>query len=175
MISAHGGKLVNRITNTNPSGLLSVDISADLANDVENIADGIFSPLEGFLNKQDFESVIEKGRLENGIAWTIPTVLDVDEETSKKMKDSGDVSLKNPEGTAIAVLHVEETFSYDKEKTTTGVYGTNDSTHPGVVKTNSMKDFLVGGKIDYIQRQNETEIRKHRMTPSQTRELYEKA
>jgi sulfate adenylyltransferase len=56
-----------------------------------------------------------------------------------------------------------------------GVYGTNDESHPGVAKTNSMKDFLVGGKIDYIQRQNETEIRKHRMTPSQTRELFEKA
>ena len=175
MINAHGGKLVNRVKEVDPSGLSSIDISADLANDVENIADGVFSPLEGFLNKQDFESVIEKGRLENGIAWTIPTVLDVDEETSKKMKDSGYVSLKNPEGTAIAVLHVEEIFSYDKEKTTTGVYGTNDSTHPGVVKPNSMKDFLVGGKIDYIQRQSETEIRKHRMTPTQTREVFEKA
>ena len=56
-----------------------------------------------------------------------------------------------------------------------GVYGTDDESHPGVAKTNSMKDFLVGGKIDYIQSQNETEIRKHRMTPTQTRELFEKA
>ncbi len=108
MINAHGGKLINRVTKTNPSGLFSVEISADLANDVENIADGIFSPLEGFLNRQDFESVIEKGRLDNGIAWTIPTVLDVDDETSKKMKEAGDVLLKNPDGTGIAILHVEE-------------------------------------------------------------------
>ena len=175
MINAHGGKLVNRVTDADPSGLFSVDISPDLANDVENIADGIFSPLEGFLNKQDFDSVIEKGRLTNGTAWTIPTVLDVNEETSQKMKDVGDVLLKNPDGTGIAILHVEEVFSYDKEKTTNGVYGTNDSTHPGVAKTNSMQDFLVGGKIDYILRQNETEIRKHRMTPIETRESFEKA
>jgi hypothetical protein len=66
MINAHGGKLVNRVTNTDSSVLFSVDISADLANDVENIADGIFSPLEGFLNKQDFDSVVDKGRLANG-------------------------------------------------------------------------------------------------------------
>ena len=78
MINAHGGKLVNRVKDVDPSGLISIDISADLANDVENIADGIFSPLEGFLNQQDFESVISKGRLANGTAWTIPTVLDVD-------------------------------------------------------------------------------------------------
>ena len=101
MINAHGGKLVNRVTEADPSGLLSIDISADLANDVENIADGIFSPLEGFLNKQDFESVISKGRLVNDIAWTIPTVLDVDDETGKKMKEAGDVLLKNPDGTGI--------------------------------------------------------------------------
>ena len=175
MINAHGGKLVNRITDADPSGLFSVDISTDLANDVENIADGIFSPLEGFLNQQDFESVISKGRLANGIAWTMPTVLDVDDDTGKKMKEAGNVLLKNPEGTGIAILHVEDVYSYDKQATVNGVYGTNDESHPGVAKTNSMNDFLVGGKIDYIQRQNETEIRKHRMTPSQTRELFEKA
>ena len=175
MINAHGGKLVNRITDADPSGLFSVDISPDLANDVENIADGIFSPLEGFLNQQDFESVVSKGRLANGIAWTMPTVLDVDDDTGKKMKEAGNVLLKNPEGTGIAILHVEDVYSYDKQVTVNGVYGTNDESHPGVAKTNSMNDFLVGGKIDYIQKQNETEIRKHRMTPSQTRELFEKA
>jgi len=175
LINAHGGKLVNRVTDADPSGLFSVDISPDLANDVENIADGIFSPLEGFLNQQDFESVVSKGRLANGIAWTMPTVLDVDDDTGKKMKEAGNVLLKNPEGTGIAILHVEDVYSYDKHATVNGVYGTNDESHPGVAKTNSMNDFLVGGKIDYIQRQNETEIRKHRMTPSQTRELFEKA
>ena len=175
MINAHGGKLVNRVTDADPSGLFSVDISPDLANDVENIADGIFSPLEGFLNQQDFESVVSKGRLANGIAWTMPTVLDVDDDTGKKMKEAGNVLLKNPEGTGIAILHVEDVYSYDKQATVNGVYGTNDESHPGVAKTNSMNDFLVGGKIDYIQKQNETEIRKHRMTPSQTRELFEKA
>ena len=175
MINAHGGKLVNRVTDADPSGLFSVDISPDLANDVENIADGIFSPLEGFLNQQDFESVVSKGRLANGIAWTMPTVLDVDDDTGKKMKEAGNVLLKNPEGTGIAILHVEDVYSYDKQVTASGVYGTNDESHPGVAKINSMNDFLVGGKIDYIQRQNETEIRKHRMTPSQTREVFEKA
>ena len=175
MINAHGGKLVNRVTDADPSGLLSIDISADLANDVENIADGIFSPLEGFLNKQDFESVISKGRLVNDIAWTIPTVLDVDDETGKKMKEAGDVLLKNPDGTGIAILNVEDVYSYDKQSTANGVYGTNDDSHPGVAKTNSMKDFLVGGKIDFIQRQNDTEIRKHRMTPIETRKAFDDA
>ena len=175
MINAHGGKLVNRIVEKDPAGLFSISITNDLANDVENIADGIFSPLEGFLNQQDFESVVSKGRLANDVAWTIPIVLDVDEDTSKKMKEAGDVLLKNPEGTGVAILHVEDVFSFDKSKMNDGVYGTNDATHPGVAKTNSMENFLIGGKIDYIQRPNESEIRSNRLTAIQTREYFEKS
>ncbi len=174
-IKPHGGKLVNRITKTDPSGLYSISISEDLANDVENIADGIFSPLEGFLGQKDYESVISKGRLANGLAWTIPIVLDVDEFTAAKMKKTGKVLLQNHQGLGIAILHVKETFTFDKEKTAKGVYGTTDSSHPGVAKTMSMQDYLVGGKIDYIARPKETEIRKYRLTPLQTREAFAKA
>ena len=91
-IKPHGGTLVNRINKIDTSGLFSISITEDLANDVENIADGIFSPLEGFLGQQDFEGVVSKGRLVNGLAWTIPIVLDVDESTATQMKDAGDMS-----------------------------------------------------------------------------------
>ena len=171
----HGGNLVNRFSNIDPSDLSSISISADLANDVENIADGIFSPLEGFLSQQDFENVVEKGRLSNDIPWTIPIVLDVDESTASKIKDSGNVLLKNPDGLGVAVLNVEEVFTFDKEKTVKGVYGTTDNSHPGVAKTMAMNDFLVSGKIDYVKRPENTEIRKFRMTPLETREAFSKA
>ena len=174
-INPHGGKLVNRVIKKDPAGLFSISINQDMANDVENIADGIFSPLEGFLGQEDFERVISKGRLANEVAWTMPTVLDVDDETAKKMKEAGDVLLKDPQGTGMAILHVEETFSFDKEKMVLGVYGTVDTKHPGVGKTNAMKEILVSGRIDLIQRPEETEIRKFRMTPSQTRKVFEDA
>ena len=174
-INPHGGKLVNRLSKKDPAGLFSISINQDLANDVENIADGIFSPLEGFLGQEDFERVISKGRLVNELAWTMPTVLDVDDETAKKMKDAGQVLLKNTQGSGIAILNVEETFSFDKEKMAQGVYGTVDIKHPGVAKTQAMKEMLVGGTIDFIQRPEETEIRKYRMTPLQTRKAFEEA
>ena len=174
-IKPHGGILVNRISKVDPAGLFSITISEDLANDVENIADGIFSPLEGFLGQKDFDSVVSRGRLANDLAWTIPIILDVDEQTASKMKEASDVLLQNPDGTGIAVLHVDETYSFDKEKTVLGIYGTNDVSHPGVSKTMSMKDYLVGGRIDYIQRPGNTEIRKNRLTPIQTREAFAQA
>jgi len=171
----HGGKLVNRTTTKNFSGLYSISVNADLANDIENIADGIFSPIEGFLLQQDFESVVSKGRLSNGIPWTIPIVLDADKQTATKMKDAHDVNLKNPEGNDFAILHIEEVYNFDKNATAKGIYGTTDPKHPGVAKTLAMQDFLVGGKIDYVRRPSEIPIRKYRKTPIETRTSFEKS
>lgn len=171
----HGGKLVNRTTIKNFTGLYSISVNTDLANDIENITDGIFSPIEGFLLQQDFESVVSKGRLSNGIPWTIPIVLDVDKQTATKMKDVHDVSLKNPEGNDFAILHVEEVYNFDKNETAKGIYGTTDPKHPGVAKTLAMQDFLVGGKIDYVRRPSEIPIRKYRKTPIETRASFEKS
>ena len=81
----HGDKLVNRVSSAiddDHDDLLSIDISADLRNDIENIADGVFSPLEGFVVQEDFQSILEHGRLKNGLAWTIPIILDVDKHTA---------------------------------------------------------------------------------------------
>ena len=174
-IKPHGGKLVNRITSQDPTGLYEISVSDSISNDLENIADGIFSPIEGFLGQQDFHNVITNGRLENDIPWTIPIVLDSDQENAKKIKEAGDVLLKDSNGTSIAILHVEEVFQFNKEQTSKGVYGTNDIQHPGVAKTYNMNEFLIGGKIDYIQRPKETEIRKYRLTPIQTRQSFAKA
>ena len=170
----HGGRLVNRFTSKNPPGMFSVVVDSDLANDIENIADGIFSPLEGFLLQQDLESVIRKGRLANDIPWTIPIMLDVDKQTATKMKDAHDVLLKNSEDSGFAVLHVEDVYTFDKNAIAKGVYGTTDSKHPGVAKTMAMKDVLVGGKIDYFHRPKEIPIRKYRKTPTETRASFEK-
>ena len=170
-----GGKLVNRVTTKDTSGLYSFSVSEDVANDIENIADGIFSPLEGFLAQNDFEAVINGGRLANGIPWTIPIVLDVDKSTGQKLKDAVDVLLKNPQGNGFAILHVDDLYSFSKEKTSKGVYGTLDTKHPGVAKTMSMNDFLVSGIIDYIKRPEESFIRKYRSTPVETRKDFEKS
>ena len=170
----HGGKLVNRITKKDPEQFFSVSVDADLANDIENIADGIFSPLEGFLIKEDFENVIRKGRLSNDLPWTIPIVYDVGETSAKKMKDAKDVAL-GINGIKFAILHVEDIYTFDKNAAAKGVYGTTDPKHPGVAKIMQMNEFLVGGKIDYIKRPEETQIRRYRKSPLETRSAFEKA
>ena len=91
------------------------------------------------------------------------------------MKEEGDVLLQNHQGLGVAVLHVEETFSFDKEKTSQGVYGTTDTSHPGVAKTMAMKDFLLVVRSITFKDQRKAEIRKNRLTPLQTREEFAQA
>ena len=175
MIKPHGGKLVNRFFKGDTRDIHPITISYDLANDVENIADGIFSPLEGFLGYDDFESVIARGRLANDLAWTIPIVLDIDVQTSVEIKDAGNVLLKTPNGTEIAVLDLEMFYSFDKTEMAKGVYGTVDPSHPGVARILSMKKILVGGKIELVKRPVNTITRVNRMTAIQTREAFASA
>ncbi|MGZ8890373.1 MAG: hypothetical protein ACXW0J_03110, partial [Nitrososphaeraceae archaeon] len=145
----HGGRLVNRIfesKNNNTKDMFSIEIDDNLRNDVENIGDGIFSPLEGFIGKDDFESVLKSGRLKNGLPWTIPIILDVEEQTAKKIQDYREISLKNKDE-HFATLYFDEFYSFDKLEMVRALYLTDDEQHPGVSKTFKMKDYLVSGRI----------------------------
>jgi sulfate adenylyltransferase len=176
----HGGVLINRVlsgkalerAHNDAKNLMSITVDSDLVNDIENIADGIFSPLEGFLQSHDFADVLKRGRLSNGIAWTVPIVLDVDEQTAKDMKDSHDVAIKDESGRVFAMIHVEDIFKFDKIQMAKSVYQTDDMKHPGVAKTLEMKDMLVGGRIDLMDRIDGSELRKHRISPALTRDEF---
>jgi sulfate adenylyltransferase len=146
----------------------SLDISADLRSDVENIADGVFSPLEGFVAHDDFQSILKLGRLKNGLAWTIPIILDVDKQTAQTMKDFKDVYLREG-GDNFGILYVEDIYPFDKRAAMELIYQTSDIRHPGVNKMTNMKDWLVGGKIEVIKRISQSPLRAYRMHPTETR------
>jgi sulfate adenylyltransferase len=165
----HGGKLINKFTTRkNIDGLFSMEVSIDLLSDIENIADGTFSPLEGFMGQEDFESVVESGRLKNGLAWTIPIVLDVNDKMAAEIRDSGEAVLKNNDD-HFGVLNFEEVYSFDKIGMAKAVYQTEDVKHPGVARTLAMEDKLIGGKIELIKKASSSPLRRYRMSPSEVR------
>jgi len=177
MIAPHGGRLIERIAGKKEKeDLLSlrgkypeIEISRELAFEVENIAIGLFSPLEGFLGKEDFHSVLKRGRLASDIPWTIPIVLDVDKE---KAREIGEGLFLLYERKLIAWMEVQEKYTYDKEEMAYRVYGTLSEEHPGVVKVKSMKDILVGGKITLLNHVS-SPFPKYKLTPKETRVLFE--
>jgi sulfate adenylyltransferase len=175
--SAHGNRLVDRFVvsdKKNMQDMYTLQVSNELRNDIENIADGIFSPLEGFVGEDDFRSVVKRGRLSNGIPWTVPIILDIDEKEARELKDAGEIALatrgeEEDSNDKFAILHVEEVYSFDKIACAKSIYQTNDIKHPGVEKMVNMKDRLVGGKIDVVKRIEQSPLRRYRMTPAETR------
>ena len=171
--SPHGNKLIDRFVvsdKKNMQDMYTLQVSNELRNDIENIADGIFSPLEGFVGEDDFQSIVERGRLSDGLAWTVPIILDTDEQEARKIKDAGEIALATDGNEKkFAILHIEEVYSFDKIACAKSIYQTDDIKHPGVEKMVNMKDKLVGGKVDVIKRIEQSPLRKYRMTPAQTR------
>jgi sulfate adenylyltransferase len=167
-LQPHGGRLVDRFSNSALDGMFAIEVSYDLRNDIENIAGGVFSPLEGFVGKDDFESIVNKGRLKSGLAWTVPIVLDVDEQAAAKAKAAGEVALAAA-GEKFATLKVEEVYAFDRLQSAKAVYGTDDVKHPGVAKMTSMKERLLGGRIQVSKKIAQSPLRKYRKTPAETR------
>ena len=180
LIEPHGGRLVNRILEGKERDAISekaqklkkTRLSDREISDLEMIAIGAFSPLEGFMKKGDYNSVMDNMKLSNGLPWTIPITLSVTKDEAKNIKEGEDASLVNDAGEILAVLHVEEKFSHDKEKEAIQVYGTKDMAHPGVANVFEMGDILLGGKVSVIHRVKQEKFKKYRLDPVETRHLF---
>jgi sulfate adenylyltransferase len=149
---------------------LSWDLTPRQICDLELILNGGFSPLTGFLGKEDFESVCETMRLSDGTLWPIPITLDVTEEIAEQLEPGSPLVLRDPEGLAVAVLWVEDTWELDRDKKAEAVYGTQDRTHPGVAhlyeRTNNI---AVGGRLEGLELPPHYDFVGLRLTPEQVR------
>jgi sulfate adenylyltransferase len=170
MPKPHGGKLINRYLKKESDfkDIPKIEINTNLAEDVLNISNGVFSPLSGFLGRNDLENVLKDKRLENDTPWTIPILLDW---RKNSYKEGDTVLLTNHESGVLAQLEIEEIYNYDKKTLAQTVYRTNDISHPGVVNVQSMSDLLVGGKIALIESKTR-EYDKYNLTPKETRYLF---
>ncbi len=179
MIPPHGGKLVERVLKgarreealERIKCLPSLKIGDDLISDVENIATGVFSPLEGFIGKNDYHNILNEMRLANDLPWTIPIVLDAGREEARKLKEGEDAVLLSRAGRPVAVFHLEEKYEYDKEELAEKVYLTRDKAHPGVAKVAGMKDVLLAGPVDLVE-VSPTPFDRYKLSPKETRILF---
>ncbi|MFB0564877.1 MAG: sulfate adenylyltransferase [Candidatus Aminicenantaceae bacterium] len=179
MIRPHGGKLIERILRQKEKEsileraeeLPSLKLDGELISDVENIACGVFSPLEGFLGQSEYRNVLNHMRLTNDLPWPIPIVFDVREEEAEKLREGQEIILIGEGEKPVAVLYLEEKYEYDKEELAEKVFQTKDASHPGVAKVLRMKEVLLGGKIDLIQ-ESATPFYRYKLKPLETRILF---
>lgn len=173
----YGGKLVNRVLSESERAKIFKDISErpqiqidkSTAFDVDKIAIGAFSPLEGFMGKEDFNFVLHEESLSNGLPWTIPIILTPDPESVKDLKE-GDEPVLVYDGKPLAILHLDEKFTFDKDEYAKSIFKTTDLTHPDVKKLNAAGNVALAGKISLIERFSSP----GELTPQETRDEFEK-
>ncbi len=141
--------------------------------DIELLLNGGFSPLEGFLNRADYEAVTRSMRLANGTLWPMPITLDVDEEFAGGLAEGDRVALRDPEGVLIAVLTVDDVWAPDRREEAVMVFGSDDSAHPGVdFLLNRSHPVYVGGRLEGVTEPEHYDFRHLRLTPRQVRDRF---
>jgi sulfate adenylyltransferase len=158
-IAPHGGYLVERRAPEEDRGdlvrhalgLPRVPLDTRTLSDLQMIASGVFSPLEGFMLREDYESVVEDMRLANGLAWSMPVTLAVDENLARSLNKETHVALVDGTGEPVATMFLRDMYPYDKEREALEVYRTTDREHPGVAALHRQGDTLLGGEIDLLQ------------------------
>ena len=178
----HGGKpLVERViadkteAKKKIAGLKEMPATRQMATECISIAYGFFSPLEGFMKREDVDAVCKNMTLADGTLWSIPIVYDIsDADIAKFGIKEGEPVLLTYNGSPLAIFEVEEIFTYPKDEIAFDVYMTKEEKHPGVKRTYDYREKFLGGKITLV---NEPKIRDpfkpYFLTPRQHRMKFE--
>ncbi|MBI5641906.1 MAG: bifunctional sulfate adenylyltransferase/adenylylsulfate kinase [Deltaproteobacteria bacterium] len=179
----HGGTLKELLVKEGQAEALKAQardfISWDLTErqlwDIEMLLTGAFSPLEGFLGKADYESVIKDMRLTSGTIWPMPITLDVPEAFAGKITEGTKVALRDPEGVLIAVITVSDIWRPDKKLEANLVFKSDDDAHPGVnYLINKAHPVYIGGKLEGVELPAHYDFKQLRNTPRDLREKFKK-
>jgi len=179
----HGGKLVNLVVDGQRAAELkhlsrdlpAVALSDRQLGDLELLMNGAFSPLRGFMNRGDYESVLERMRLRDGTLWPLPICLDVSSAEAERLAPGQPVALHDAEGFMLAVMHIEDIWAIDKRREAEQVFGTRETAHAGVEDLfNRMGSHYLGGRLEGIQLPLRFAFKRHRHTPAEVRILYQK-
>jgi sulfate adenylyltransferase len=176
----HGGELVSRVlsgevreealTRSKTLKRLQLESLVNLS-DLELLATGAFSPLTGFMAKEDYDRVVLEMHLTSGVVWPIPVTLAVGEEQASRLSEGEDITLWQEE-TPLAIMTVAEIYTRDPAREAREVYRTEDPAHPGVARLFRHGRILLGGDIWLLNWPQPREFPDFRHTPAQTRRMF---
>ncbi len=155
--------------------LPSWDLTERQLCDLELLAVGGFSPLEGFLSQADYERVVTEMRLTDGTLWPMPITLDVDEAFAAERKAGERIALRDPEGVLLAILTVSDCWRPDRETEAQQVFGTTDCGHPGVAHLLEQSGpMYLGGALEVVALPSHYDFSHLRLTPGELRARFKR-
>ena len=143
--------------------------------DFELLTTGVFSPLKGFMKQIDYESVLDRMRLEKGELWPVPICLDIQETLALTLEAGQSVALRDPEGFLLGIMNIENVWPLDVEKEALAIYGTLDKSHPGVdYLYNKSGKYYIGGEVQALNLPIHPDFKQIRNTPAEVRKIFSK-
>ncbi len=181
VIPAHGGKLINRLVEgaerekllTKAASFPKITLNSREMSDLDMIACGALSPLEGFMSQKDYQSVVENMRLASGLPWTIPVNLSIKKQESEVYKVGIEVALLDPAGSLLAIMQIEEKYEPNKKNEALKVYKTEEDKHPGVAAVYAQGEIYLAGKVSVLNRVKYDHFLDYRKDPAALRLLFE--
>lgn len=152
--------------------LLSHDLTPRQVCDLELLATGAFSPLEGFMGRTDYESVCQDGRLADGRLWPVPVTLDVPPALAERLSAGGQLALRDDEGALLAVLTIEELWERDLRREADQIYGTAHPGHPEVSRLLAGSPVCVAGRLEVVEPPLHDDFITLRRTPAELRRVF---
>jgi sulfate adenylyltransferase len=180
-ITPHGGQLINRVATpaereeflAQEAHLPRVQLDERATSDLVMIAIGGFSPLNGFMEQDDYEKVVDDMRLVNGTVWSVPITLSVSEEVAEPLKEGNWVRLDDPTGKFIGVLELTQKYRYNKAHEAQNVYLTTEDKHPGVKVVYEQGTVNLAGPIWLLERESHPFFPKYQIDPAQSRQMFQ--
>jgi sulfate adenylyltransferase len=179
-IAPHGGHLIDRIATPaerdefleQKEHLPRIQLDERATSDLVMIAIGGFSPLNGFMEQADYESVVEDMRFVNGLPWSIPVTLSVTEEMADPLKEGSWIRLDAPDGQFVGVLELTQKYRYNKAHEAVNVYRTDDHNHPGVKVVYDQGPINLAGPIWLLQRDPHPQFPTYQVDPIGSRQRF---
>ena len=181
MIKPHGETLVSFHLSADEvseyselsNNISSLTLSLKQQCDLEMISNGAFSPISTFNNQKDYEEILLKNKLSNGLVWPIPIVLDVPDQFLKSLDKNEYISLRNTEGFLLAILKVKEFWAPDKKEEANLVFKSNDPNHPGVdYLFNHTNNNYISGELVPIHENKYFDFTHLRKSPQEVRDFF---
>lgn len=181
-ILPHGGTLVQRIVQgeererllQDSKDLSSLRINTWTISDLDLIGVGAFSPLQGFLNEEDYLSVLSRMRLADGTVWSIPITLAVDDKQTASLQIGELVKLVGEDdGVTYGLLQVQSIYQVDQGEEARRIFKTDDPEHPGVKKLLERPATYVGGPIQVLNRPKPVKFEEFYYDPADTRKIFQ--
>lgn len=175
LVEPHGGTLVHQQAAPGDlqhlSGLRKLTIGTTDLLDCEQICNGTYSPLTGFMDEATLESVLNDHRLPDGTIWTMPVLLQIDAAAARSLAPGECIALTGESGKIHYLLDVGEVGPLDCEELLAKWFGTTRKEHPGVARVKRGGDHLVAGTLRRVERLP-SPYRHFELTPAQTRFVF---